>query len=113
MIAVVAIVMGIAASAFTSVHSSKADSPSTMTWFQFTGSDPTDLAQVQNYLNYSYTNGQACSGSTTKICAVQVDGQATPGQHPASAFSTTLKNEIKDVVQNGNLAPTDITERVQ
>jgi hypothetical protein len=111
-VAVVAIVMGIAASAFTSKKIVKDEAPETMTWFQFTGSDPTNVAQVQNYLNYSYTDGQPCSGLTNKICAVEANGVASPGQHPSSAFSSTLKSELQDVIDNGSTYP-DITQRVQ
>ncbi len=99
--AVIAIIMGIAASAFTSskvINPSKG--PLAFTWFQFMGSDPNNLSQVQNYLNYNYQTGLPCSGSS-KICAVETNGTATVGQHPSSAFSTTLKNELSDVINNG------------
>ncbi|HEU5054507.1 MAG TPA: hypothetical protein VFT78_15435 [Hanamia sp.] len=109
--AVIAIVMGIAASAFTHRHEI-IKHPATLTWFSFTGSDPTDAAQVKNSMNYTWTNGQACSGSTNKVCAVRVDGIASPGQHPSSSFSSTLQSELQDVIDNTNSYP-DITQRVQ
>jgi hypothetical protein len=31
-----------------------------------------------------------------------VNGPATPGAQPSSAFSTTLKNELQDVILNGH-----------
>jgi|GEM_PF-1918049 len=101
MFALIAIVMGIAASAFTSpaIHSNK--KPLVTTWFQFMGSDPTNVGQVQNYLNYQYVNGSPCSGSS-KICAVDVDGIASPGQNPSNAFSPTLKSELQNVILHGN-----------
>ncbi|HXS55665.1 MAG TPA: hypothetical protein VN726_06050 [Hanamia sp.] len=101
MIAVFAIVMGIAASAFTSSPVNSNMKPLTTTWFQFMGSDPTNVADVQNYQNYSYVNGLPCSGSS-RICAVQVDGPTTPGAQPSSAFSSTLKSELQNVILHGN-----------
>jgi hypothetical protein len=101
MIAVVAIVMGIAASAFTSSTAKSNKKPLTVTWFQFMGSDPTNVSEVQNYQNYNYVNGQPCSGSSL-ICAVDVDGATTVGAHPSSPFTTTLKAELQNVILHGN-----------
>lgn len=47
MIAVLAIVMGIAASAFTSNRANSNKKPLTTTWFQFMGSDPTNVADLR------------------------------------------------------------------
>lgn len=99
--AVIAIVMGIAASAFTSPNFHSNKKPLVITWFQFMGSDPTNVADVQNYMNYQYVNGSPCSGSS-KICAVDVNGIASSGQHPSNAFSSTLKNELQNVILHGN-----------
>jgi hypothetical protein len=111
--AVIAIVMAIAASAFTKVKHSNAIHPSTLTWFRFAGSDPTDPVQVKNYMNYTWTDGQPCSGSTNQICAVQVDGIASSGQHPSSVFSPTLKSELQNVIDDPANSYSDVTQRVQ
>lgn len=111
-IGIFALGLGIAFSAFTAKHQSNATHPTTLTWFSFTGSDPTDATQVKNYMNYTWTNGQPCSGATNKVCAVQVDGNASAGQHPSSAFSSTLQSELQDVIDNGT-SYSDITQRVQ
>lgn len=113
MFAVIAIVMGIAASAFTTSKMASPDKGQlTTTWFQFMGTDPTDLSQVQDYNNYSYVDGTPCSGSTNKICAVEADGVASSGQHPSAGFSSTLKSELSDVVNNVATYP-DISQRNQ
>lgn len=93
MFAVIAIVMGIAASAFTTSKEVNSSNGSlTTTWFKFTG-DPTNLSQIQDYTKYSYVDGQPCSGSNL-ICAVQTNGVASMGQHPSAPFSSTLKTEL-------------------
>lgn len=80
-----------------------------ITWFTFTGNDPTDLSQVKNHLNYVYDGGQKCTGLTNKICAVRTNGPDVIGQHP-SAFSATLLDEIEKVVNN--IAPsTNVSQR--
>jgi len=100
MIAVFALILGIAASAFTTNRqTSQKTGKLTITWFQFMGSDPTDLTQVQDNTNYSYQTGLPCSGSN-HICAVQTDGVASVGEQPAE-FSQELKDELADVVNNG------------
>lgn len=101
-IAVFSIVIGTLASAFTAnfAHVSNHEKLIT-TWFQFMGSDPTNLSQVQDYQNYSYQTGQACSGAN-KICAVYVDGTPTVGQPPAAPFSSSLKTELQNVILHGN-----------
>ena len=112
MLAICAIVLGLVASAFTVKHNPNSIHPTTLTWFSFSGSDPTDVTQVNDYMNYTWTDGQACSGTTNKICAVQVSGVASPGQHQSSSFSSTLKSDLQKVINNGNSYP-DITQRVQ
>lgn len=98
-LAVFAVVLGIAASAFTTKGKSTESGKFTIAWFQFMGSDPTDLSQVQDNTNYSYQTGLPCSGSN-RICAVHTDGIATQGEQP-SPFSDQLKSELQDVVNNG------------
>jgi hypothetical protein len=96
MIAVLAIIMGIAASAFTTSNGKSPDKGKlTIAWFQFMGSDPTDVSQVQDNTNYSYVNGLPCSGSN-RICAVNTDGVASQNGQP-DAFSQTLKDELQGV----------------
>lgn len=100
MIAVIAIVMGIAASAFTTNNQSNEEHGRlTTAWFQFMGSDPTNLSQVQDNTNYSYQSGLPCSGSN-HICAVQTAGVASSGAQP-DPFTQQLKDELADVVTNG------------
>jgi len=102
MIAVIAIVMGIAASAFTSTSSVNHKAPTTTAWFQFTGSDPSNLTQLEDNTKYSYVNGLPCSGQSV-ICAVQYTGNATVGSHP-DAFSSAFKTRITNVY-NGSTDP--------
>lgn len=109
MFAVVAIVMGIAASAFTSSKSVNfGKEPLTYTWFKFTG-DPTNLSQIQDYTNYSYVNGLPCSGSNL-ICAVEANGTASMGQHPSAPFSSTLKTELANEFNHTGSYP-DISQK--
>jgi hypothetical protein len=109
MFAVIAIVMGIAASAFTT---SKMTSPDkgqlTTTWFQFMGTDPTDVSQVQDNTNYSYGTGLPCSGSN-RICAVFTDGVASADEQPEE-FSDQLKSELENVILHGS-SYSDISKR--
>jgi hypothetical protein len=105
--------MGIASSAFTINHHSGKIHPTTLTWFRFSGSDPTNPTQVKNSMNYTWTDGQPCSGPTNKICAVQVDGVASQGQHPASSFSPALQGKLQDVIDGTAKYPTEITERAE
>jgi len=67
--AVIAIVMGIAASAFTAQKPAKVQHPSTTTWFKFMG-DPSNLTELQDNTEYSYADGLPCSGQDV-ICAVE------------------------------------------
>ncbi|KAA9038741.1 hypothetical protein FW778_14450 [Ginsengibacter hankyongi] len=107
MFALFAIVLGIAASAFTSRHeTSVKKGPETIAWFQFMG-DPTSLAQVKDNTEYQYQGGLPCSGSNA-ICAVQTNGVATSGHNP-DPFSSTLKTELTNVF-NGTNTYADISQ---
>jgi hypothetical protein len=99
--AVLAIALGISISAFTvtKTHVSP-NSPTTVAWFKFVGSDPTSLTQVQDNTNYSYVNGMPCSTSG-QICAVKTSGTPTSGQQP-DPFSSTLKSELQNVIDHGS-----------
>jgi hypothetical protein len=98
---ILAISLGISISAFTGRKAGEpANIPLTVTWFKFMGSDPTTVSQVQNSANYSYVNGQPCSGSNL-ICAVNTSGTATSGHQP-DPFSPALKSELQDVINNGS-----------
>jgi hypothetical protein len=94
MIAVVAIVMGIAVSAFTAQKPAKANHPLTTTWFKFMG-DPSNLSQLKDNTEYSYVDGLPCSGQDI-ICAVQYTGNATVGSHP-DPFSSAFQSRITNV----------------
>lgn len=108
----IGLVLALATSGFRTEKISAPDGRVVTTWFEFTGSDPTNLSQVKNYLNYTYDDGQPCSGLTNKICAVETEGTAQTGQHPAAPFSSTLQGEIEDVVNN--VAPSShVTQRQQ
>ena len=95
MFAVIAIVMGIAASAFTATKTVKAsDHPTNTAWFRFMG-DPTVLTQLQDNTEYSYVDGLPCTGKDV-ICAVNYSGVASSGDHPDS-FSSSFKSRIANV----------------
>ena len=100
--ALIAIIMGIASSAFTAQKQIKANNhPLTTTWFKFMG-DPTNLTQLKDNTEYSYVDGLACSGQAV-ICAVLYTGAAASGQHP-DAFSSAFKTRITNVY-NGSSDP--------
>lgn len=95
MFAVIAIVMGIAASAFTTSKADNPDKGKVLTnWYQFMG-DPTILSEVQDYTKYSYEGGTACSGSDL-VCAVKTTGAIT-AHHQPDAFSNDLKARLSEV----------------
>ena len=107
MVAVIAVVMGAAASAFTihtPVNSDKDELVTT--WFKFTGTDPTDLNQLKNNMEYEYVNGLPCSGEDL-ICAVRYTGVADEGEHP-TAFSVPFQSRIAAVYAGGS--DVDISE---
>lgn len=109
----IGLALAVATSGFKPATTTISDNGQMITaWFEFVGNDPTNLSQVEDYLNYSYTDGQPCSGLTTKICAVQTVGVPQMGQHPSSPFSTSLKSEIDDVV-NGAATYPYIAQRQQ
>ena len=94
-LALVAIVMAIAASAFTTQTNVRTNKhPLTTTWFKFMG-DPTNLSQLKDNTEYAYVDGLACSGQDV-ICAVLYTGTPAPGQHP-DAFSSSFKSRINNV----------------
>jgi len=92
--AVIAIIMGIAASAFTAQKPAKVQHPSTTTWFKFMG-DPSNLSQLKDNTEYSYVDGQPCPGQDV-ICAVQYTGNSTAGSHP-DPFSSSFQSRITNV----------------
>ena len=94
MFAVIAIVMGIAGSAFTNNKAVKVKSTLNTGWFQFMG-DPTNLSEIQDNAKYSYEGGIPCSGSA-EVCAVQTTGVLSTGNHP-DAFSNDLKSRLSEV----------------
>lgn len=99
MIAVIALVMGIAGSAFTTQQPLQGkDHPATTAWFKFMG-DPSDLSQLKNNVNYTFVDGQPCSGDDV-ICAVLYSGTASSGHHP-DAFSISFQNRIQAVYNGG------------
>ena len=102
MFALIAIVMGIAASAFTARKPVKASNhPLATTWFKFMG-DPANLTELEDNTEYSYVDGLACSGQDV-ICAVLYTGTPASGDHP-DAFSSAFKTRITNVY-NGSTDP--------
>ena len=100
MIAFAAIVLGIAASAFTSHETTKTVNGKLLTnWYQFMG-DPSILSQVQDNTKYQYQGGSPCSGSN-EVCAVKTTGSTTTGSHP-DAFSADLKSRLQEVFNQTN-----------
>lgn len=107
MIAVMAIVLGIAASAFTSVKVHPPKGVLTVSWFKYTG-DPTDLTQLQTNTMYDNESVEPCNGEDL-ICAVHYTALSS-GLHPAP-FDAAFKARISAVKNGGTDA--DIAQEDQ
>lgn len=91
-----AMLIGIAFSSFTASDAPKTGNGSLVTtWFKFQGST-SSLSQIQDYNNYMYEDGLPCAGSS-KVCAVETQGIASPGEKSTSPFSTALKSKLSQV----------------
>lgn len=91
-IAVIALVMGIAASAFTNQKPSL-ERQST-NWYKFVGTSYT-LQNVLDHDQYEYVPSQPCSGSSA-ICGVETEGPSMEDASP-DEFTTDLKNRLTSV----------------
>lgn len=99
-IAVIALILGIAGSAFTAQKAGSSDHrPPTSSWFRFMG-NPASLTELQDYTKYDYVNGEPCTGEGI-ICAVLYSGTASSGNHP-DAFSSSFKTRIANVYNGVN-----------
>lgn len=78
-------------------------------WYEFVGSDPTDIDQLLDNTLYELTNSQPCAGQAF-ICAVKAEGSDTQGDHPDS-FSKDLEEQIRDVLQNPMAPAPDVSFR--
>ena len=96
-IAVFAMAMAIATSAFTNMKVHPPKGSLTVSWFKYTG-DPTNLTQLQTNTMYDNESVEPCDGEDL-ICAVHYTALSS-GLHPA-VFDAAFKSRIAAVKNGG------------
>jgi len=106
--AVIAIVMAIAASAFTSKEAN-VKSPEALFFYEYTSSS-TLQADIQNIANYS-RQSQSCSGSN-HVCGVLLPTDQPVGAQPVTSEFNAEKSDLWDSEQaQSSVDPTKIIMR--
>lgn len=94
-VAVIAVIFGFLASSFTIEHHAK--KTTSMNWYEFVGTDPTDAN------DYQLLSGvPECASDPVEVCAVQADEGAT-GKPDQIELNTIESNSSHFTQQTNNL----------